>query len=59
MGCKALDALQLACAEQGDAEFFVTCDLRLVRAYRRMMEQFLPVEDPVGLVCKLEARTEG
>jgi len=33
-GLKAIDALHVACAEAADAEYFLTCDDRLLRKHR-------------------------
>jgi hypothetical protein len=33
-GIKSIDALHLACGESGQADFFLTCDDRLVKRYR-------------------------
>ncbi|HOD42513.1 MAG: hypothetical protein BWY32_03219 [bacterium ADurb.Bin243] len=45
-GIKAYDALHLACAEALDAEFFITCDDKLIKRYRGSMR----VADPVNFV---------
>ncbi len=38
------DALHVAAAEQGNAEYFLTCDDRLVRDYRGTMRVLTPPE---------------
>lgn len=35
-GFKALDALHVACAEMARCDYFITCDDRLIKHYRRM-----------------------
>ena len=44
MGIKGLDALHLACAEQLNASYFVTCDDRIIRKYRGEVSVLNPVE---------------
>jgi predicted nucleic acid-binding protein len=46
---KALDALHVACAEVANAHYFVTCDDRLVRRYRRRGGT-LQICDPIDFV---------
>lgn len=43
-GLKALDALQLACAEAAGAVDFITCDDRLPRRYRGTLNIWKPTE---------------
>lgn len=39
-----LDALHLACAESQEVDFFITCDDRLIKRYKGMMQVCNPVE---------------
>jgi len=48
-GYKAIDALHVACAEAAKANFFITCDDRLIRRYRRGGGA-LQMGDPVEFV---------
>lgn len=48
-GFGAVDALHLACAEAADCDYFVTCDDRLVRRYRKHRAR-LKVCNPVEFV---------
>jgi len=48
-GFRALDALHVACAEVANAHYFVTCDDRLVRRYRRRGGT-LQICDPIDFV---------
>ena len=43
-GLKAVDALHGACAEQAGAEYFLTCDDRVIRRYNGGMKAISPVE---------------
>ena len=38
-GVKALDALHIACAEEANADYFITCDDRLIRRYLSLDQQ--------------------
>lgn len=49
-GVKALDALHVACAEMAGAQYFVTCDDRLIRRYRNIVGAFLSICDPTEFV---------
>jgi len=44
LGIKGFDALHLACAEQLKADYFVTCDDRIIRKYAGMVVAIDPVE---------------
>ena len=44
MGIKGLDALHLACAERLKADYFVTCDDRIIRKYTGTIVVVNPVE---------------
>ena len=48
-GFKALDALHLACAEAAGCDYFVTCDDRLMKRYRRR-RRALKICNPVEFV---------
>ena len=51
LGFAALDALHLACAESGNADFFLTTDDRLLRAAARLQKQLhIPVRNPLVLI---------
>lgn len=50
MGIKGLDALHLACAEQLNASYFVTCDDRIIRRYRGELSVLNPVEFSMRMV---------
>jgi hypothetical protein len=43
-GLQAIDALHVACAEKGGAEWFLTCDDRLIRRYSGSMQAINPVD---------------
>jgi predicted nucleic acid-binding protein len=47
---KALDALHVACAEAAGAQFFVTCDDRLIRRYRELASKVMATCDPTEFV---------
>ena len=49
-GFKALDALHVACAEAAGADYFITCDDRLVRRYRRSIGATLITCDPTEFI---------
>jgi predicted nucleic acid-binding protein len=44
LGIKGLDALHLACAERLKADYFVTCDDRVIRKYTGTVVVVNPVE---------------
>ena len=44
LGIKGLDALHLACAERLKADYFVTCDDRMIRKYTGTIVAINPVE---------------
>jgi len=44
LGIKGLDALHLACAERLKADYFVTCDDRMIRKYTGTIVVLNPVE---------------
>ncbi len=53
-GIKALDALHLALAEAGHADYFCTCDDRLSRKAQRIEDLGVKVLSPVELVQEIE-----
>jgi len=55
MGIKGLDALHLACAEQLKADYFVTCDDRIIRKYTGVVAAINPVE---LIMCILQQETD-
>ena len=44
LGIKSIDALHLACAERLKADYFVTCDDRMIRKYTGTVVVINPVE---------------
>ena len=44
LGMKGIDALHLACAERLKADYFVTCDDRMIRKYTGTVVVINPVE---------------
>jgi len=53
-GLHALDALHLAFAEYAQADFFCTCDDRLIRRARRIEDLQIDVISPISLIQKIE-----
>jgi predicted nucleic acid-binding protein len=53
-GIKPLDALHLALAETGNADYFCTCDDRLLRNAIQRKELMVRVINPVDLVREIE-----
>ncbi len=53
-GIKPLDALHLALAESGDADYFCTCDDKLLRNSMRVKDLTVKVVNPVDLVQEIE-----
>ena len=49
-GLKALDALHVACAEAAQSNYFLTCDDRIIRCYKR---EKLQVLNPVNIVLEM------
>ena len=43
-GLKALDALHIACAEEADSGYFLTCDDRLMRRYQGKVKLLNPAD---------------
>jgi predicted nucleic acid-binding protein len=54
LGVKPLDALHLALAESAGADYFCTCDDRLLRKIRRIQALKVQAISPVDLVQELE-----
>ncbi len=53
-GIKPLDALHLALAESGNADYFCTCDDKLLQNSKRVADLMVKVVDPVDLVQEIE-----
>jgi predicted nucleic acid-binding protein len=53
-GIKPLDALHLALAESGNADYFCTCDDRFLRSTRKVKDLSVKVINPVDLVQEIE-----
>jgi len=53
-GIKPLDALHMALAESGNADYFCTCDDQLLRNSKRIKDFMVKVVNPVDLVQEIE-----
>ncbi|PWH15031.1 MAG: hypothetical protein DDG59_11865 [Anaerolineae bacterium] len=53
-GIKPLDALHLALAEAGRADYLCTCDDRLLRSAKTIKDLSVKVINPVDLVQEIE-----
>ena len=53
-GIKPLDALHIALAETGNADYFCTCDDRLLRNAKQVKDLMVKVVNPVDLVQEIE-----
>lgn len=53
-GIKSLDALHLALAETGKADYFCTCDDRLLHNSKKVTDLTVKVINPVDLVQEIE-----
>ena len=53
-GIKPIDALHLALAESGKADYFCTCDDKLLQNSKRVPDLMLKVVNPVDLVQEIE-----
>ena len=51
---KPLDALHLALAEIGGADYFCTCDDRLLQNWKKISDLFVKLVDPIILVQEIE-----
>lgn len=53
-GIKPLDALHVALAESGNADYFCTCDDKLLRNLQKVKDLAVKVVNPVDLVREIE-----
>ena len=53
-GLKPLDALHLALAETGKADYFCTCDDKLLRNVKKVEDLMVKVINPVDLIQEIE-----
>lgn len=53
-GIRPLDALHIALAEAGNADYFCTCDDKLLRSAKRVKDLTVKVINPVDLVQEIE-----
>ncbi len=53
-GIKPLDALHIALAESGNADYFCTCDDKLLRNLQKIKDLTVKVINPVDLVQEIE-----
>lgn len=53
-GIKPLDALHLALAEAGKADFFCTCDDRLLQSAKKVKNLLVKVVNPIDLIQEIE-----
>ena len=53
-GIKPLDALHMALAESGNADYFCTCDDKLLRNAKKIKDLSVKVANPVDLVQEIE-----
>jgi len=53
-GIKPLDALHIALAESGNADYFCTCDDKLLQNARKVKDLAVKVVNPVDLVQEIE-----
>lgn len=54
VGIKPLDALHIALAESGNADYFCTCDDKLLRNAKKVKDLAVKVLNPVDLVQEIE-----
>jgi predicted nucleic acid-binding protein len=54
VGIKPLDALHIALAESGNADYFCTCDDKLLRNAKKVKDLAVKVVNPVDLVQEIE-----
>jgi predicted nucleic acid-binding protein len=54
VGIKPLDALHLALAEAGNADYFCTCDDKFLRNAKKLKDLSVKVINPVDLVQEIE-----
>jgi predicted nucleic acid-binding protein len=53
-GIKPLDALHIALAESGNADYFCTCDDKLLRNAKKVKDLAIKVLNPVDVVQEIE-----
>jgi predicted nucleic acid-binding protein len=53
-GIKKMDALHLACAEKSSAEYFLTCDDRIIKKYTGRLKALNPVDFVNDILLKKE-----
>ena len=53
-GIRPLDALHLALAESGNADYFCTCDDQILRSIKQVKDLMVKVLNPVDLVQEIE-----
>jgi predicted nucleic acid-binding protein len=53
-GIKPLDALHMALAESASADYFCTCDDKILQNSKRIKDLLVKVVDPVDLVQEIE-----
>lgn len=53
-GFRPLDALHMALAETGNADYFCTCDDKLLRNSKRVQDLKVKVVNPIDLVQEIE-----
>ena len=53
-GIKPLDALHIALAESGNADYFYTCDDKLLQNAKKVKNLALKVANPVDLIQEIE-----
>lgn len=53
-GIKPLDALHMALAESGNADYFCTCDDKLLKNSKRVKDLTVKMVNPVDLVQEIE-----
>jgi len=54
VGIKPLDALHIALAESGHADYFCTCDDKLLRNAKKIKDLAVKISNPVDLVQEIE-----
>ena len=54
VGVKSLDALHIALAESGNADYFCTCGDKLLRNAKKVKDLAVKVVNPVDLVQEIE-----
>ncbi|MDX9993327.1 MAG: PIN domain-containing protein [Anaerolineales bacterium] len=54
VGVKPLDALHIALAESGNADYFCTCDDKLLRNAKKVKDLAVKIVNPVDLVQEIE-----